>query len=195
MLQIINQPQTLPIPIGDVKRHLGVTADDRDLDIEALVWAAVAYLQQRTGLTFATTGYRLVIADEEWPSGCTGAIDLPGPPVQSVDSFTYRDDLGFVRTLTTFQFRGNEYEATLSPAAGQGWPSVQAGRVDAVTIDYTAGADEAPPLACHAIKLLVRHWYDNASAVGSVGREIDYTVGSLVRSLGRGYVAGLSSHT
>ena len=43
----------------------------------------------------------------------------------------------------------------------------------------------------HAIKLLIRHWYDNPSAVivGSISKEVEFAADALIRSLGTGFYA------
>lgn len=82
--------------------------------------------------------------------------------------------------------------AEVFPASGKYWPHVRYDDAAALTIDYVAGpvdGQDTKPEAKQAIKLLVRHWFDNASAVGQIGRELELGVASLVRSLGTGYYA------
>lgn len=193
-LKVTTPPTLSPVSLASIKTHLGVTSSDRDTEIESLVAAAAGYIERRTGLTFAPRTYQYVLAYDEVPSGLACGIPLPGPPVSSITSIQYRDTSDALVTLTGAQLESVPDWASIYPVVDQVWPSVRDGRRDAFTVTYTAGSDPPPAEAVHAIKLLVRHWYDNAGAVivGTISKEIDLGLASLVRALGRGFYAGAS---
>lgn len=191
MLQVLLKPKALSVGLNDVKRHLGVTSDERDLDIEALIAAAVAYIARRTGRTFGTTLYRLTLSYDELVHGSFDKIVLAYPPVQAIALIEYEDEVGQTVELTDYQLVANDDMAYVLPAAGARWPALQDENATAFRIEYMAGYTSLPDEAVLAVKLLVRHWYDNASAVvtGTISKEIELSLGSLCRSMGTGWYA------
>lgn len=184
----------LPVALATAKRHLGVTVDERDHEIETSIKAASGYLGTRTGRAWITTGYRLVL--EEFPEG----IVLPRPPLIGVDVVQYYDTDSVLQTMDRDDWQviiGGNLPATLRPAPGICWPTAEIDREDAVQIRYRAGYGETPedmPAEfTQACLLLIRHWYDNPSAVitGSISKEVELSVASLVRSLGTGFYANV----
>jgi uncharacterized phiE125 gp8 family phage protein len=195
MLEVIAEPDKLAVDLAEAKRHLGVTSNDRDVDIESLIKAATNYLQRRTGRTFFITQYRLNLSDLHVPSGDFCPIYLRLPPVQSVELVEY-DYNGNTVEISNTQLAKNDEHAYLLPAANERWPAVESETWNALRVEYTAGFTTVPPEAKHAIKLLIRHWYDNASAVltGSISKEIELGLASLVRSLSTGFYANVSTY-
>ena len=101
-------------------------------------------------------------------------IDIPCPPLRSVDSITYvASSDGSTVTLgsSAYKVSTNGVKGRLTPAYNEVWPIPRA-EMDAVTITYTAGAtaSSAVPREAHeAIKLLVGHYYTNRTAVVATG--------------------------
>ena len=196
-LTIRTAPARPAISLGEAKRHLGVADNDRDVDIERMIAAATDMLCTSTGRALITTEYRLKMAGFCANDGFTSfPIELPYPPIQTVDEITYYDVNGDEQTLSDYQLvAGPQVPAKLYPARAGGlvWPVTQTDRVDAVTIDFTAGygdtADSVPAKAKQWLLLLVRHWYDNPSGVatGAIGKELEYALNSIRQSLGIGY--------
>lgn len=177
-----------------MKRHLGVTSSERDTDIESMTDAATRWLVKRTKRAYAVTTYRLSLSECHVPVGDFEPICLPRPPIQSVTTVEYDPGTGSFSTIPIYQLVRNEEYAYLLPAAGSRWPAVAQERFDAFRVTYVAGSATIPAEAKHVIKLLVRHWYDNASAtVDSANKEIELGVKSLCRSLGTGFYANVSA--
>ena len=197
-LNIATAPTHPAVSLAEMKRHLGVTSSDRDVDIESLTDAASNYIARRCKRTFPETEYLLTLSDYEFPASEFCAIYLPRPPVISVENVEYYATAdGSPIEITDYQLVRSEVAAFLLPAAGERWPEISCEKADAFRVEYTAGYVTVPPEAKHAIKLLVRHWYDNASAVqvGGTSKEIELGLASLVRSLGIGFYADdLSPH-
>lgn len=195
MIEVTIAPTTLAVSLADMKRHLGVTSSDRDIDIESLTEAATRYVEKRTKRTLVTTVYRLNLSDCHVPSGEFEPICLPRPPIQSVSKVEYDPGTGTYTEITGYQLvKADEYSYIL-PAPSTRWPAVVKEKYNAFRVDYTAGYATVPPEAKHCIKLLVRHWYDNASAATeSTTKEIELGVASLCRSLGTGFYADVQTH-
>jgi len=185
------QTSKLLVSLAEAKRHLGLSDNDHDTDVETLIRAANNYLVRRTSRTLIDTTYALKLHADEWCPGDRSALELPNGPVRSITTAKYYDVDG-VDTDLLYQLATDDFRAELWPTIGASWPSVQAERVDAVRITYAAGpAAEPLPEAKRAALLLVRHWYDNPSAVvtGAVATKIEFAVDSLCRSLGVGRYA------
>ena len=189
-LTALTTPTAIPLTTAEAKRHLGVTDSDHDLDIDTLIKAAMNYIERRSGRTLLTTSYRLDLPC--FPD----RIELPKTPLESLTSIDYYDVDGNDTPLANYQVWSSiDVPSYIVPAPSEVWPQTQAERIDAVRVVFDAGygATEAtvPPEAKHAIKLLIRHWYDNPSAVivGSISKEVEFAADALIRSLGTGFYA------
>lgn len=172
-----------------MKRHLGVTDDWHDLDIDSMQAAAINVLRRWTGREIEQASY--VLTASEFP-GCSLAFELPYPPTIAIQSVQYYDTDGVLQTISDYQLeRPHELPAIVFPPINEAWPVVQQGRIDAVRIAFTAGYTTPAPEAVHFVKLLVRHWYDNPSAVltGTISKEVEFSLRSLANSLGLGFYA------
>lgn len=187
MLELLTTTRIPALYLSDAKRSLGVTGDDNDTYIAELVEAAANILRRWTGRELTTTQYRLSL-------GCFGRIEIPFPPLVTIDAFKYYDPDGVDQTLDAAAYqvaKSSEVPAILIPAPNTEWPSVQDGRIAAVRIEYTAGSAVAPPEARQFIRLLIRHWYDNPSGVitGTISKEVEFSLKHIAASLGTGFYA------
>lgn len=188
MLALLTTTRIPALSLSDAKRSLGVTGNDNDTYIEDLVTAATNILRRWTGRELTTAQYRLSLGCFPW------RIELPFPPLASVESVKYYDPDGVDQTLAEEAYQlvtSDTVPALLVPAPGTAWPSVQVDRVAAVRIEYTAGTATAPPEARQFIRMLTRHWYDNPSGVvtGTISKEVEFALRSLAASLGTGFYA------
>ena len=177
--------------LSDLKRHLGVTDDWHDRDIEDMQAAALNVLRRWTGREIEQASYVLTASD--FPES-SRAFELPYPPTIAIQSLQYYDVDGVLQTISDYQLeRPSDLPVILFPAVNGYWPVVQPGRIDAVRIAFTAGYTTPAPEAVHFVKLLVRHWYDNPSAVltGTISKEVEFSLRSLANSLGLGFYADL----
>ena len=143
-------PATEPVTLADAKAHLRVDGTDEDAYITGLIGVARVAAEERLERTLVSTTWRLTL------DGFPDAIKLTMPPIVSVQSLTYWDATGVQQTLAPADYVLDAVSEPgyLVPAPGKAWPSTQSGRVNTVTVDYTAGygataADVPPP---------IRHW-------------------------------------
>ena len=193
MLNRITPANVLPVSLADAKRYLGVSSDDRDLDVETLVRAAANVLVNRTGR--ALTQVSLQLAFERWPCN---VIELPyTPPLGAITAIQYWDSDGVQQTVATYQLaQPMGVPAVIRPAAGgYFWPTNLADdRLNAITIDYTAGSDDLDLIPDEA-RLFILEWcrwrmdHPDGEAMSS-GRGLD----TLARSLWVGDYVGLSAY-
>ena len=195
MLEVITAPTVPAVPLGEMKRHLGVTSSERDTDIESMVDGATRWLVKRTKRAYAVTTYRLNLSECHVPVGDFQPICLPRPPIQSITTVEYDPGTGAFTAITGYQLVRSEEYAYILPAASTRWPAVALERFDAFRVTYVAGSTAVPAEAKHCIKLIVRHWYDNGSAtMDTTNKEIELGVKSLCRSLGTGFYANVSAY-
>ena len=142
-------PSAEPWTLAEVKAHLRVDSNDEDTYIGMLLSAAREAAEDRLGRTLCTTSWRLVL-DCFIP-----VIELPNPRAIDVVSVQYVDAVGATQALSLAECLVDKISepARLVPAYGKSWPATQA-RVNAVTVDYTAGY--GPDAA--AVPMPIRHW-------------------------------------
>lgn len=186
---------TLPVSLDAAKRHLRVDFESEDVLIRSMIETAKEYVETRTGRTLITTTYAL--KRDCFPQRGK-YLALKFPPLQSIIDVTYFDADNVSQTLAAAKYRllVDEYcESGLELDAKEEWPATY-DREDAVTVNFIAGygADDVlvPAIAKHAILLLVGHWYENREAVlvGTVSKELELTIDTLLGALGHGWIAG-----
>lgn len=192
-LQLVTPPTDYPITLDQAKAHLNVVdADDDDKITQAIAaatqaldgpfgWLGRAIMPQtwdyfRDSFPGTTTN--------EWGGcgwtasncGCAttstcGGIELPLPPLVSVDAVYYADpdNPSSYLTLDAAEYAVDNagYVGWVQPV--DGWPST-ATSINAVKIRFTAGFATVPADILQAIYMLTRDWYDQpGSYVVGVG--------------------------
>lgn len=179
----ITPPATLPVSVEEAKVHLNETATDRDPYIGVLIAAAAGYCEQRTQRSLMQQTREETL--DAFPEG--GFIELPFPPVASVESVKYLDASGVEQVLSSASYtldNSSDFApAWLAIAAGRRWPSTY-GTINAVRVRYICGyADPAavPEPLKQWIFMQVGHWYANRESVsvGVTSSPHDYVDGLL----------------
>lgn len=154
------------IALTEAKLQCRVVAPDEDeLFRNTLIPAARdrAELATRRAIGVQTYDYILDEFDDR-----SDAIELPKPPLISVDSLTYVDATGVLQTMAPALYL---VQAPAGPRCARGlvslapdtvWPFTQ-GRRAAVTIRFTAGytANTLPPLLKRAMLVDIGAMYEN----------------------------------
>lgn len=182
-------PVSEPITTAEAKLHLNL--DDSSCDsslVSSLIIAARRWCEERLCQQFVTATITLTL--DHFPCREGGLIEFPRSPLISVDaaspivSVKYYDSSNVQQTLIASKY---DYDLTskpgrLRPSYGNYWPTTYS-RMGAVEIKYTAGygaAAAVPQTIKQAILLLVGHWYANREPIGTVGKQIEFTVDSLL---------------
>lgn len=162
-LQLITAPATQPVTLEQAKAHLRIELDDtsQDAEIERLISAATAYVQKITSRAMVTQAWRLFL--DAFP---VGAIVLPMPPLQSVESIKYTDVEGADQTLPAADYVVNPFGliGKVTLAAGKSWPAT-IGQAMAVRVEFTAGYSATPDDIVSALLLLIGHLDQSREAV------------------------------
>lgn len=203
---LITPPAVEPIAVGDAKLNLRVDFDDDDTLISRLIVAAREVLQTKMHSSFITQTYLYAIDIFPWGGGyynrqirqqglspqwlptTTGVIELPNPPLISLQSVTYQP---FAGNGTQVAIPLDQIvappgtPARIQPVYGSVWP-VSRPVISGVQITYTTGfgpsPSDVPASIISAMHMLISHWYNNRESVlvGSISKEIEFGVKSLV---------------
>lgn len=193
-LTLVSAAPAYPVTLAEAKAQLRLDTTDDDTLVDALIAAATAHIDGRDGWL----GRALVT--QTWDlklDAFPGIIEVPLPPLQSVDSITYVDAAGATQTLATSKYQvdlGGGWRGRIKPAYGEVWPATY-DVWNAVTVRFTAGyapgvgsptdyAENVPRAIKQAVLLMVAHWYENRVPV-LVGQsaqavEIPFTANALL---------------
>jgi len=191
-LQVASPPTVEPVSLEEAKAHARVFVEDDDAYLGLLIRAARRHCEGRCNRSFAVQTYALTLdgfpafdlSSYRRPGRIRpGPIELPRPPLVSVESIAYVDADGVDQVLDPARYRVSPgTPGRVQSAAGEGWPATQDGD-DAVSIRYVAGwpAEELPEDAKLALLMLVGHWYDTRTpvAAGAVS-DVPFTVDALL---------------
>jgi len=156
-LVLVTAPVEEPIEASDVKSRLNIGSEVPDEVIEAFITAARQTIDGRDGwLGRAIMRQSWKIVASEFPF-CP--IDIPLPPLISVDAIRYIDNAGIEQVLieTTDYVVTEGRRATVMPAYGKSWPNTRC-QPGAVEIEFTCGyesPDDVPEPMKSAITLMV----------------------------------------
>jgi uncharacterized phiE125 gp8 family phage protein len=150
-----------PLTLAQAKSQLGVTSSLDDDMIAGLVIAAREYAESYTGLIL--TAREVVETADRFRS----YLDLYSWPVRAAPTISYLDTNGDNQTVETIFYASLARRPVRIAPKGGVWP-IAASFPGAVTITVQAGfetPDKVPQSIKQAMLLMIRHWYDNPSAV------------------------------
>jgi uncharacterized phiE125 gp8 family phage protein len=182
----------LAISVADAKRHLQIEQIETyyDADIDAYIRTAQEYVEEFTNLTLFDTN--IVATWNRFPESSAGALTLPAWPIDSISQIEYINESGATVSIDENSEVQSSFASTpafILPLPGEEWPATQPDRVDAVSINFTAGYGPTSATVPHrvkqAIKLLVAHWFKNREAVltGTISKELELAVHSLLNQI------------
>lgn len=184
-------PTDQPLSLAEAKAHLRVDHDDDDAMITALINAALASIEGPYGRGLALLTQTWVMTLDSWyghryetwwtqyklyDQVARVPVRIPLGPVREVTAIKYIDAGGIEQTIgaATYRVDVSQQPARVSPEFGAIWPTHRFIPAP-ISIEFTAGfADERQDLPADlvvAIKLLLKHFYDNRDAVLVTSRE------------------------
>lgn len=173
--RLIEAPASLPVTLAEVKAHAVISHSADDTLLTALLKSAVEQAQHMTGRQLCTATWELVL--DAFPDALPGLsrnapIELPYPPLQSVESITYTDTDGAAQTMLsgTYAVDTASVPGQVLPAYGQEWPDTldTPGAVvirfiagwamdDAVSPEVWTGPDGIKTWICSRVSTLYAH--------------------------------------
>tara|TARA_R110000824_G_scaffold18676_5_gene73596 strand:- start:10432 stop:11031 length:600 start_codon:yes stop_codon:yes gene_type:complete len=175
-----------PVSLDRVKRSLGLdNVRDFDTTLQEVIKSATQAVSNDLGRALVTTIYTLYLA--EWPGR---EIQLPYPPLVSVDSVKYYGD--GTETLDTFSSGSYTVSAAGDPGIiwlneNKDWPSLM-NRPNPIEIQFQAGyganADDVPPAIQAAVTMTAAYFFDQPIpvVVGSTATELPLGASRLIDS-------------
>ena len=160
-------PTEEPITLAEAKAHLRVEHNADDVLITALIVAARQAAESHTGRALVSQQWRLTL--EDWQD----SIELPNPPLISVEAITYLDSLAVRQTLASsvYQVITDTLVGSVQLAYDGAWPAIRA-IPGSIRVDYTAGYGIASAVP-QAIKvwMLIAHRHMVQPARGNRHRQ------------------------
>jgi uncharacterized phiE125 gp8 family phage protein len=172
-LRLVTPPAEEPVTIADAKVQLGVpqSVSAHDSWLTSRIAAARQRCEAEIRCSFVSSGWelslhgfpidpRLAISLETIVSGSALAIELPTPPLISVESISYLDVAGVRQTMSPSAYTVLPGSPGLVvPAYGTNWPTHRR-YPGSVLIDFTAGygAASAVPDCIKAAILVYLTW-------------------------------------
>jgi uncharacterized phiE125 gp8 family phage protein len=164
-LTLLEAPGAEPLALAEAKAHCKVDADitDDDALIAALIIAARRQAEHLTGRALVTQRWRLSLV--RFPAA---SLELPRPPLQSIESISYLDQDGARQALAASDYEviTDELFGRALPAYGKHWPACRAAP-GSVLVEYTAGyglAAAVPQDIRHWMLLAIGTWYAQREA-------------------------------
>lgn len=140
-LRLIEAPVAWPVTLAEIKAHCRISGSAEDALLGALLAAATEQAGAMTRRQLVTATWALAL--DRFPSGMNraAAIEIPLPPLQSIDSITYVDADGVGRTMLSgaYVVDLDSEPGLVFPAHDTEWPDTLEGKPNAVTLTFTAG--------------------------------------------------------
>lgn len=144
----------------DAKAHLNVEHTADDTYISGLISAATELLGDFLGRTLlATTTHQWYF--DRWPMSRRFLIIPRGPMILVLTVEYMAAGAGVYTSWGGSNWVADPFTepARIVVAPGISFPALNADRINAVRVTYTAGYTAPPPWLTHAYRLLVAHWY------------------------------------
>jgi uncharacterized phiE125 gp8 family phage protein len=157
---LVAAPATNPVTITEAKATLDVPYTEKDTLITDLISAATNHLERLLDRRFITQTWRQDF------DGFERCLRLPLVPVASIASVKYDDADSVEQTVNSANYAllADESGAYVRFADGYSFPTTD-GIDPTVRVAYVVGEAAAEAAIKRAILMLVRHWFDNPSAV------------------------------
>jgi uncharacterized phiE125 gp8 family phage protein len=166
-LKLVMPPSIEPVTLAEAKAHLRLDTDADDAYVSALIVAARERVELFLRRALITQTYEYTL--DGFPM--SAHIDLPRPPLQSVEWIKYIDAAGFRQTLSseayTVDASTNEI-ARVALAWKCFWPIIRYS-INAVVIRFVAGygaaAEDVPQAIRHGILIEISSLYEHREDV------------------------------
>lgn len=178
---LVTGPEGEPVSLDEAKEHLLIEAETTDFDsyISVLIKAARKFIEQRTGYICDKSTWELYL--DAFPDG--DLVYIHKKPVKTITKVEYipYGATAFVELATSSYSATGKHNPPVVYLKDK--PST-ADLVNAVKITFTAGHDpvvaddDCPEYITQAIKILMRHMYENRT---------EEVTGTIISKLDKGF--------
>ena len=172
-LKLVTPPAVEPLSLAEAKTHLRLDTNTDDAYVSALITAARERVELFLRRALITQEFEYTI--DGFPSG---EIDLPRPPLRSIEWIKYIDTAGNLQTLSpaTYVVDASSNEmGRVALAWNQFWP-ITRWSINSVVIRFSAGygdkVEDVPQAIRHGILIEIANLYENREDL-VVGESID----------------------
>jgi uncharacterized phiE125 gp8 family phage protein len=173
-LKLVSLPTIEPVTLAEAKAHLRLDTEADDAYVSALIVAARERVELFLRRALITQIFEYTI--DQFPANkyliyTTSFIDLPRPPLRSVDWIKYIDAAGNQQTLPPEVYvvdaSSNEM-GRVALAWNQFWP-ITRWSINSIVIRFVAGygdkAEDVPQAIRHGILIEISNLYENREDV------------------------------
>ncbi|MBV2138568.1 MAG: phage head-tail connector protein [Candidatus Thiodiazotropha sp. (ex Ctena orbiculata)] len=163
---VVTEPVKEPLSLAEAKDHLNELESEHDSKINGLIKAARLEAERQTGR--ALINQTLQVALDKFSQ----VIELPMPPLKSVESITYVDPDGNTQTLGVSVYRVDikSTPGRVTLADGQSWPDILP-VASSIVIEFIAGygneGGDVPESIRQGMRLYLTKHYDLDARVGA----------------------------
>ena len=170
-LVLLEPPAAPLVSTAEAQLHLRSENPQESPLLDALVAAATLQAEAFCRRRFVSQKWRLTA--DGFPTPCPPrwypALQLPYPPLVSVESIQYVDPDGVTQTMLPAEYsvRTGETPGEIVPAYGKWWPTPR-DQLDAVAVEFICGYGDpadVPEAIRRAVVLLVGTLYANRETV------------------------------
>lgn len=147
-----------PVTVAELRQHLRIEHNDEDSYLTMLISSSRALAENMIDGIIADRVF------EQKLDYFSYSMLLPHRPVDPESiTISYFDEDGVSQNITSFDYKSDLFQTTITPAYGESWPATESGK-DKVIIDFTAGIAGAegsmPADVKHAILMIASTLYD-----------------------------------
>ena len=155
-LTLVTAPTAYPVTLAEAKLHCKVDGTDRDEEINRLIAAGTAFVEQYTGRSIMPQTWKLS------QDAFEDSFRLPKGPVQSVSAITYYDASDRLQTVPSANYTLDKESdpAWIVRNSLAAWPETASG-VNVVQVTYIAGSETPDEALIWAIIVWVKAMIDD----------------------------------
>jgi len=163
--KLLQGPVMEPLTLQQVKDHLKIDGTNEDPYLTGLAITARISLERYLNRVLITQRYTAFY--NRWH----GQMEIPFPPLQSIDQVRYYDGTGELQVLDEDGFYwivDSTDPARIVRKFDSVYPELQDGRPASILIDFTCGygdPEDVPEDLKHAMKLIITDYYENRGSI------------------------------
>jgi uncharacterized phiE125 gp8 family phage protein len=169
-LKLVDPPQTEPVTLAEAKAHLRLDTDADDAYVSALIQAARERVEMFLRRALITQTFEFTIDRfpvNVHPARSASFIDVPRPPLQSIESIKYVDTAGIIQTVAPEDYVVDASSCEIGRVAlawNRFWPLTR-GSINNVVVRFVAGYGDAagsiPQAIRQGILIEIANLYEN----------------------------------